>query len=121
MDKLKYKDYVWPQNPATYEEKLSRTPIILTQEDGRKYYGGMGELVRVITGTGTFFGPDAYQQYLLLEDQFSWSSSGDLVHPLLGSRKCFFTALEMTQEPRTDVVSYKFTFTCANAKDEIPI
>ena len=112
MDYLRYKTFVWPRNPHTEEEKASRDPRYHT-ESGVTYYDGMGDLKRTITGECTFYGADAYDQYkqlqLLIEDK----TAGNLEHPIWGIRYCYFTGLELTQEPKENVVNYKFTFTQA--------
>ena len=59
MDYLSYKTFVWPQNPHTYVEKTSREPQYVTV-DGVVYFDDMGELKRTITGSGTFYGANAY-------------------------------------------------------------
>lgn len=120
MDNLKYKTYTFPQNPTTYEEKMSRTPIYYLQENGLECYGGMSEVKRIITGTGAFCGHNAFSHFLQLMSVFELAAPGELVHPIWGSRHCYFTALELTQDPREDYVAYKFTFTCALEDNSIP-
>ena len=41
-------------------------------------------------------------------------------HPIWGIRYCYFTGLELTQEPKENVVSYKFTFTQALTNGTVP-
>ena len=120
MDCLSYKTFVWPRNPHTYEEKTSRDPQYHT-ESGVTYFDGMGDLKRTITGTGVFYGADAYDQFkqlaLLIED----STPGNLEHPIWGIRYCYFTGLELTQEPKENVVSYQFTLTLALTSGMVPM
>ena len=52
----------------------------------------------------------------LLEDE----TPGNLEHPLWGIRYCYFTGLELTQEPKENVVDYKFTFTQALTNGIVP-
>ena len=120
MEKLSYKTFVWPQNPHTYQEEHLREPHFQTQ-DGVKYYRSMGEEQVVITGSGTFFGATAYGDFQRLLEVFGDGSPGNLEHPLWGIRYCYFTGLELTQEPREDRVSYRFTFTGAKTNGEIPV
>ena len=103
MDFLSYKDYVWPRNPHTYVEKASREPQYHT-ESGVSYFDGIGELKRTITGEGTFYGSDAYAQYQRLQELLEDETPGNLEHPLWGIRYCYFTGLELTQEPKENVV-----------------
>ena len=119
MGYLSYKTFVWPRNPHTYVEKTSREPKYSTQ-NGVTYFDGMGDLKRTITGEGTFYGTDAYMQFKRLQLLFEDSTPGNLEHPVWGIRYCYFTGLELTQEPKENVVSYKFTFTQALTNGIVP-
>ena len=116
---LSYKTFVWPQNPHTYREVASRTPEYYTQ-DGETYYRGMSDLKRTISGSGVFYGEDAYEQYLKLQKLMTEISAGNLPHPIFGIRYCYFTLLEVTQEPKENYVSYRFEFTQALLNGEVP-
>lgn len=119
MDKLRYKDYTWPYNPTTYVEKSTRTPCYTIKADGEYVFSGMSELKRVISGSGAFYGANAYNQFKKLIELAERPGAGELVHPIWGSRNCYFTCLEMTQEPREYYISYRFTFTCADENNVI--
>lgn len=119
MDYLSYKSFVWPHNPHTYKEESIREPQYITQ-DGVTYYNGMGNLKRIITGSGVFYGEDAFTQFKKLIKLVEDSSAGNLEHPIWGIRYCYFTGLELTQEPKENYVSYKFEFTQALANGEVP-
>lgn len=119
MDYLSYKTYVWPHNPNTYKETYIREPQYYT-EDGVTLFDSMGEMKRVITGSGTFFGAGAVKWFQELAELFEDKEPGNLRHPVWGIRYCYFTGLELTQEPRDDCVSYTFTFTEAAANGSVP-
>lgn len=119
MEKLCYKTFVWPQNPHTYREEYIRQPHFTT-EAGVTSYDGMGEMQRIITGSGTFFGEYAIADFQQLAKLFEEQSAGNLEHPQWGSRYCYFTGLELTQEPRENCVSYTFQFTCALDNGKVP-
>ena len=116
---LKYKDYTWPNDPQTYREELYREPLYTTQS-GTTTYTGMSATHRRITGSGAFFGTAAYENFRELIALAEETSPGTLVHPVWGSRHCYLTKLELTQEPREDYVSYSFEFTQAKADGTIP-
>lgn len=116
---LSYKTFVWPRNPHTYQETVSREPKYHT-EDGVTYFDGMGDMRRVITGSGVFFGEGAFDQFKLLMKLAEEGSPGNLEHPVWGIRYCYLTGLEMTQEPRENYVSYRFEFTQALANGVVP-
>ena len=119
MDFLSYKTFVWPQNPHTYREVTTRTPVYYTQ-DGVAYFQGMSGLKRIISGSGVFYGEDAYDQYKKLQKLSEDVSAGNLEHPIFGLRYCYLTLLEVTQEPKENYVSYRFEFTQALLNGEIP-
>ena len=119
MDLMSYKTFVWPHNPHTYQEVYSREPRYVTQS-GVSVFDGMGGMKRIITGSGAFFGEDAFWQFKKLALLFEEKEPGNLEHPIWGIRYCYFTGLELTQEPKEDYVSYKFEFTCAKTNGEVP-
>lgn len=119
MNFLSYKTFVWPQNPHTYREVTSRTPVYVTQ-DGVTTYTGMSDLKRIITGSGVFHGENAYEQYKKLQKLSEDMSAGNLEHPIFGIRYCYLTELEVNQEPKENYLSYRFTFTQAKQNGEIP-
>ena len=119
MEKMSFKTFVWPRNPNTYREEYIREPHFFTK-DGVTYYNGMGGMQRIISGTGTFFGETAYTDFQRLAELFELQEAGNLEHPLWGIRYCYFTGLELIQEPRENCVSYKFQFTGALTNGEVP-
>ena len=72
------------------------------------------------TGTGAFFGDDAFVQFKKLAKLFKETTPGNLEHPIWGIRYCYLTGLEMTQEPKDNYVSYRFTFTGAQTNGVVP-
>lgn len=119
MDYLSYKTFVWPQNPHTYQEEITRVPYYKTQ-DGLPAYVGMGAVQRKITGSGNFHGKNAYTEFKKLLKLAEETSAGNLEHPVWGIRHCYLTKLVLTQEPKEDYVSYQFEFTQALANGEVP-
>lgn len=119
MDSMSYKTFVWPNNPHTYKEVWSREPKFSTV-NGVSEYLGMGDLRGAVTGSGTFFGENAYEQFRSLMELAKEKTAGDLRHPLWGIRTAYLTGLELMQEPRENYVKYAFEFTCADSDGEVP-
>lgn len=119
MDLLSYKSFVWPQNPHIYQEHTSREAQYYT-EDGETYYKGMGEMRRIITGSGVFQGEGAYEQFKQLIKLMENGEAGNLEHPVWGIRYCYLTGLLLKQEPKENYVSYEFEFTQAKNNGEVP-
>lgn len=116
---LKYKNYTWPNDPQTYGESLSREPLYVTR-DGVTSYSQISAMHRIISGSGVFFGDNAYRNFRELMALAEEDSPGTLVHPEWGNRYCYFTKLEMDQEPRENFVSYRFEFTQAKSDGTVP-
>ena len=120
MEKLRFKNFLWPQNPHTYREEFLREPVYGKNELDETVFLGMGPMKRTVTGEGVFFGEGAFEAFRTLSALFGESSCGSLVHRVWGSRNVWFTGLELTQEPKDNYVSYRFTFREATADGEIP-
>lgn len=116
---LKYKNYTWPNDPHTYREELYREPLYSTA-NGTTSYTGMSATHLRITGSGAFFGRDAYEDFRDLMELAGDNSPGELIHPIWGARHCYLTKLEMTQEPRENFVSYSFEFIQARSDGTVP-
>ena len=119
MNKLVFKNYVWPQNPDKYEQKFVREPVYTKQDDGAVAFS-IGPKKRTVTGSGSFFGETAYADFQNQVKVFEEDTWGALVHPVWGTCRCFFTQLEVTMEPRADYVAYRFTFLEADEDGNIP-
>jgi len=119
VEKLSYKTFFWPQNPHTYREEYQRKAEYSVIE-GISYFDGMGDMKRIITGEGVFFGDTAFSEFRKLAILFEDGKAGNLEHPVWGIRYCYFTGLELTQEPKENCVSYRFEFTCADINGEVP-
>lgn len=119
MPNLTYKDFEWPHNPHTYREEVSREPKFVTTE-GVVRFQGLGEQKTVISGSGVFFGAEAYEKFRQLQALLGSAEPGVLTHPIWGSRNCYFTGLDMLQEPRENYVSYSFTFLGALKDGTVP-
>lgn len=120
MDKLNFKSFTWPINPEVYHEEYIREPIYAKTDDGSSVFSGMGPMKRVITGSGAFFGSDASANFSKLAALFESEVEGTLKHPIWGSRVVYFTALQMTQSPKSDYVAYSFEFREADEEGAIP-
>ena len=120
MEKLSYKTFVWPQNPHTYREECFRDGEYQKNDAGEDVFQKMGLMSRTITGEGVFFGETAYADFRALAKLFDDADPGNLEHPLWGIRYCYFTGLELTQEPKENCISYKFTFRQALTNGVLP-
>lgn len=107
---MRYKDYIWPHNPATYSITYERQVAVHKVPFGRYYMQDLGLGCRVMRGQGEFSGKDAYAEFKKLASIFYSGGPGLLIHPLWQISNAYFTSLKLEQEPRPDYVRYSFEF-----------
>lgn len=107
---MRYKDYIWPHNPATYSITYERQVAIHKVPFGRYCAQDLGMSCRIMRGEGEFAGPDAYEEFKRLATVFYGGGPGLLIHPVWQASNAYFTALRLEQEPLPDYVRYSFEF-----------
>ena len=107
---MRYKDFIWPNNPYTCAMTTVRDVASHKFPGGGYSLEDMGMARRVLSGTGEFYGPQAYSTMKKLMKVFSQEGAGPLVHPVLELSQAIFAELELVQEPREDYVLYRFVF-----------
>lgn len=107
---MRYKNYVWPHNPETYEIIYERKMAADKVPFGRYTMQCMGLSFRVLRGEGEFFGKGAYDEFKRLATVFYDDEPGLLVHPVWQPSKAYFVGLSLKQEPYEDYVRYSFEF-----------
>lgn len=117
---LRFKTFTWPNQPEEYREEWVRQPVYVRNGAGNDVFSGMGPAKRVITGSGIFFGTSAHNDFKALAALFEETGTGELIHPVYGSRTVYFTGLELRENTRRDYVAYSFEFTEADANGAIP-
>lgn len=110
LSSMRFKDYVWPHNPRTYEISYRRDVAVQRVPFGAYVLQGMGRRQRILRGEGEFAGEGAYAQFKKLATVFYDPTPGMLSHPLWDTAHAWFVSLRLTQEPREDYVSYSFEF-----------
>lgn len=107
---MRYKDYIWPHNPATYSITYERQVAVHKIPFGRYCMQDLGMGCRVMRGQGEFSGKDAYEEFKKLATVFYSEGPGLLIHPLWQISNAYFTALKLEQEPLPDYIRYSFEF-----------
>ena len=120
LETMRYKEYEWPVNPHTYREERILEPEYSKDELGNDVFNGMKPVQLRISGAGAFWGDTAASDFRRLASYFIDEEPGDLVHPLWGTRYCYFTNLKMIQEPKEDYIAYEFTFEQSHANGFLP-
>ncbi len=112
LAKMRYKSFVWPNNPETYTLQCARTTVVHKIPFGGSMVQDLGDACTILRGNGEFFGAGAYDTFRRLQKVFSGGGAGVLFHPILKSKRAYFTKLELTQKPCADHVAYSFEFCC---------
>ena len=107
---MRYKDYIWPHNPATYSITYDRQIALHKVPFGRYCIQDLGLRCRVMRGEGTFAGEGAYEEFKKLASVFYSEGAGLLIHPVWQTSNAYFTSLKLEQEPTPDYVRYSFEF-----------
>ena len=110
LQPMRYKDYVWPHNPRSYQITYRREVAVQKVPYGYYTMENLGQNCRVMTGSGEFVGPGAYEEFKRLATVYYTGGEGILVHPCWQSAHVYFVGLSLTQAPRPDYVAYSFEF-----------
>lgn len=107
---MRYKSFVWPNNPKNYTVSFQRQTALHKVLYGDDILEDLGTSCRCMRGEGEFFGPEAYENFRKLAAVFQEDGPGVLFHPTWMTTSAYFTELSLKQEPRTDYVAYAFSF-----------
>lgn len=107
---MKYRNFVWPNNPKTFEVEYRRTLHSYKLPFSGYVVQNLGLQNKIIRGEGEFTGPDAYENFRKLAALFEENKGGKLVHPVWPTMRAYFAKLNLREEPREDYVHYSFEF-----------
>lgn len=110
MDKIMFKQVVWPQNPESYTVSYDRETAYSQEGEEGEALERRDVFRRTITGSGVLSGESAFEQFEDLERLCADPEAGWLVHPLHDRVFAVLVKLEMTQEPRENFIAYSFKF-----------
>jgi hypothetical protein len=110
LNEIRYKDFTFPHNPETTGFKCDRSYI------RHKYPNLAGNELEdfginaiVITGSGYFFGEDAYSNFDKLFKEFEKNGVGDFSHPIYTQvTRGLMVNLESTVDPEVNSIKYSF-------------
>ena len=110
LDKIRYKNFKFPNNPETTSFKCDRSYI------KHKYPELVGNELEdfgvnaiVITGSGYFFGNDAYDTFKKLYSEYMKGGVGDFSHPIFTQvTRGLMTNLECNVGAEVNAVRYSF-------------
>ena len=110
LKKIKYKNFEFPNNPETTSFKCDRSYI------KHKYPNLVGNELEdfgvnavIITGSGYFFGKNAYKNFEKLRKEFSKNGVGEFRHPIYTSiTRGLMVSLESTVDAEVNAIRYSF-------------
>lgn len=107
---MKYRDFVWPNNPRIFEVEYRRTLHSYKLPFSGYVVQDLGLQNKIIRGEGEFTGTGAYESFRQLAELFEENKGGKLVHPVWPTICAYFAKLNLREEPREDYVHYSFEF-----------
>lgn len=110
MNKMSYKTFSFPCNPARIEVKAESMISTAHCPEFGPVHQHLGPRRRVITGNGVFYGETARSSYCALEALFWQQTPGALYIPGLGTVIAFFSELSLAEEGDGSLLRYTFRF-----------
>ncbi|MBR5272476.1 MAG: hypothetical protein IKU25_03665 [Clostridia bacterium] len=107
---MRFKDFVWPINPAEISFSTKNTVKELNLLYGGCILQNLGRQPKIISGKGTFTGENAFFWFSELEKLFAQNTSGILLISGIAPCNATFTKLKMLGQPAKDTVQYEFVF-----------
>lgn len=107
---MRYKSYVWPNNPSHIQLTNRRDVRELRQPFAGAVAQDLGRRMRAVKGSGLFFGDTALPDYARLQSVFACGGAGTLIIPGFDAIWAQFEELEMTQDPGPGMIGYRFAF-----------
>lgn len=110
MIPMRFKTYMWPVNPEEITLRYERNLRELALPGQGSCLQDLGRKRRVLSGKGTFSGPEALRQFRRLAGIFEEETGGLLRVPGFPSFWAVFSELKLTSAGRPGEVSYAFAF-----------
>lgn len=120
LQKMRYKDFQFPNNPETTRCECNRSLIRHKYPElAGNELEDFGPNASIISGTGEFFGTNAYQQWQSLYNEFQKSGVGLVIHPIFNTiTRGVMTSLSGELANRENYIRYTFEIV-ADTKPDI--
>lgn len=124
LARIKYKSFTFPNNPETTSMKCDRSYIKHKYPElAGNELEDFGVNACIISGSGVFFGKDAYENAKKLYNEYKKKGVGTVKHPIYSwVTRGLMTNLELTNEPEVNTIHYTFEIiadTKPNVKENI--
>lgn len=108
---MKFKSFKWPNNPEVVDITYGKR---LVKHDFPEITGSetedLGSESRTFSGSGVFFGRNAYKNFTALQKLYREMTPGNLYHPTWGNYTVRFTNLKAKEVAYPNYVEYEFEF-----------
>ncbi len=110
LNVMKYKNYVWPNNPSTIDISVKRDLKDIEMPFNLGVIQDFGRQKRIVSGQGKFFGENCLEQFESLFTVLKQGGTGYLCLPGMTPFLAIFSELQLIGEAMPNVISYKFEF-----------
>ena len=107
---MRFKDFVWPINPAEISFSTQNTIKELNLLYGGCILQNLGRQPKIIKGRGSFTGENAFFWFNELEKMLNDGTSGILLISGVAPCCAIFKKLDMLGQPSKNTIDYEFTF-----------
>ena len=107
---MRFKDFVWPINPAEISFSTKNTVKELSLLYGGCVLQNLGRQPKIIKGRGSFTGKNAFFWFSELEKLLDDRTSGVLLISGIAPCCAMLSSLSMLGQPSGNTVEYEFTF-----------
>lgn len=107
---MRFRNFSWKFNPHSIKISSKKDIAEEHMPYGDNILQSIGRNCAVITGEGSFFGKDCFEQYRKLWSLYRENKDGILSIPEFMVMKAHFSSLTIIGDPTDNLISYKFTF-----------
>ena len=121
--KMRYKDFVFPQNPRYIEISTKRDLITESVYGEKSNVEDIAQKPIVVVGNGTFYSDDAQSLCSYLSHLLKQGTPGELHCPSLYPINAYFEKFVYSQNATKDAIDYSFSFVevCDEKKEKLEL
>lgn len=110
MNKMSFRDFTFRNNPEKIRLVYSKKLKTFRPPNSAAVVQNLGDDLRIVSGSGEFFGEEAFSDFFALADEFAKKDCGVLTLPGFDAFTAQFKNLELVGNGGDGTVGYKFEF-----------
>lgn len=114
---IRFAGHDLPHNPKTLKVERSKSVGSVSLLGGKNIMNSVTEKASKISGTGELYGENCFKQYNELSKIHFLNKSAVLAVPNVGVFNAVLSDLKLLAEPKNNVISISFEFTCINGEE----